>query len=325
LNTLSKTKKSSKALGELLNALLDVSRLDAGEVVINTQDISVPSLFKDLAAEWEPQFEEEGRTLHTYAIEESIQSDPILISRLLRNILANALRHTQGNVLLGSRKRGDKVQVEIWDQGDGISSADQAHIFTEFFQLNNPERDRTKGLGLGLAIVKRLSTLLDHPIKLRSFENKGLCFAIEVPMAQTHTSVDFSEASSELNDIDCFVLVIDDEKEIRDGLQSLLLSWGCEVLVEESEHAAISEMSRNKYPAPDIILADYRLRNDKKGTDAAHAVSQLFTKKIPTLIITGDTNPKVYQSCIEKGYTLLHKPLASSALQREIHKAILKG
>ncbi len=324
MQILNKTKKSSQAVGELLNALLDVSRLDAGEVVINMQEVFLPDLLADLAAEWEPQLEEDGRKLLSFAVHASIQTDAVLLSRMLRNILANAVRHTKGNVLLGSRKRGNVVQIEVWDQGDGISNTDQEHIFTEFFQINNPERDRTKGLGLGLAIVKRISTLLQHPVQLRSFENKGLCFAVEVPTAETHQTQELGTASNPMDSLDCFVLVIDDEKDIRQSLQMLLRGWGCEVLVSESEQAAISEMTRDQYPAPDIILADYRLRDGKKGTDAATAVSQLFNKSIPTLVITGDTKHSIAQSCKSLGYTLLYKPLTATTLQREMQKAVLK-
>jgi len=322
---LSKARTSSQSVSELLNALLDISRLDAQEVSVNLQSVHISKLLKAVQSEWQPQLEEFGRKLEVDAIDLCIKTDPILLTRILGNIIANALKHTSGDVLIRSTKHDDNICIEICDEGGGIPDDSLHEVFTEYFQLNNPERDRTKGLGLGLAIVKRLALLLQHPTQIKNME-QGLCFSIEAPICKAEQASEmpaFDEVKS-LEDLDCFILVIDDEEAIRDSIQLLLRGWGCEVFVAESSHAAITEMARDNYPAPDIILSDYRLREHQIGTDAVLDIQSFFKASIPAIIVTGDKDNAIAEQCQTLDIPLLYKPVSPPTLKRTIQSLLAK-
>ncbi|MDQ7058370.1 MAG: hybrid sensor histidine kinase/response regulator [Ghiorsea sp.] len=322
---LSKARTSSQSVSELLNALLDISRLDAQEVPVNLQSVHISKLLKAVQSEWHPQLEEFGRELEVDAIDLCIKTDPILLTRILGNIIANALKHTSGDVLMHSTKHDNNICIEICDEGEGIPEDSLHEVFTEYFQLNNPERDRTKGLGLGLAIVKRLALLLQHPTQIKNME-QGLCFSIEAPICkaeQTSNISAFDEVKS-LEDLDCFILVIDDEEAIRDSIQLLLRGWGCEVFIAESSHAAITKMERDNYPTPDIIVSDYRLREHQVGTDALLDIQSFFKASIPAIIVTGDKDNTIVEQCQTLDIPLLYKPVSPSTLKRTIQSLLAK-
>jgi len=316
---LSRAMESSRALRELLNALLDVSLFDAGEVAAKRHPIHLHAFMQDIANEWQPQFADQGRELRIKSMSAEMESDPVLLMRLLRNLVINARRHTQGNVLVGARRRDGVIRIEVWDQGDGLKEDDQDLIFSEFYQLNNPERDRNKGLGLGLPIVSKISRLLDHPIAVKSRLGKGSCFSVDVPLLAPGSAQLLKEDVCANADVSgAFVLVVDDEVAIRDGMLMLLRSWECEVLTVAGGLEALHELQENAYPAPDILIVDYRLRGSETGMQVAEQVNDLFGRKIPTIIISGDTNPELDESCERQNLVLLRKPVEADHLKLEL-------
>lgn len=318
---LANAKQSSKALGGLLNALLDVSKLDAGVVEVNSQIVDLHHVLREITDEWQPQFLKFGRELRLKTVSVVVESDLILLKRILRNLISNALSHTEGNVLLGMRRRGQCIRIEIWDQGEGLKEAELEKIFSEFYQLKNSERDRNKGLGLGLAIVRRLAGLLQHPISVKSREGKGSCFSLELPLLSGSllagaTSLSMQDERNNSYDVSgLFVLVVEDELPIRESMLQLLRSWECEVLVAATGQDAVQELRECNYPAPDVIIVDYRLREGETGLQVAGEVHALFEKSIPTIVVTGDTSLDLHGKYPGLGYKLLHKPLEAARLK----------
>ena len=247
-----------------------------------------------------------------------IESDEKLIERVLRNIISNAIRYTKkGKVLVGCRRKKDHALICVYDTGSGFSSDKYEIIFTEFQQLENPERDRSKGLGLGLAIVKRLTRLLNTSIHVSSIPGKGSIFSFELPLYRGEIIDSHPQNILTLtnNIMDKYIIVVDDEEDIRDGLSSLLSSWGCKVEAISSISEAKAVFDKNKQ-TPDLILADYRLRDEITGVDVIHEIQHLFsTPDLPAVIITGDTAPERIKEAKASGFELLHKPVTGGKLR----------
>jgi two-component system, sensor histidine kinase len=307
----------------MFNAMLDVSRLDAGVLVPDVKPFPLAPLLARLAAEYAPRAQAKGLRLRLRAGEHGLISDPTLLERVIRNYLGNAVRYTQrGGLLLGCRRRGTSLSIELWDTGQGIPVDNLDDVYKEFYQVGNPERDRAKGLGLGLAIVKRIAQLLGHPIGIASRVGRGSKFSIAVPlapasMAQAATSDQAALADDALL-VGACVLVIDDEADAREAIEVLLKQWGCLVLTADCEQSAL-ELLRQQDAPPDAILSDYRLREASTGIGAIQAIGREFGT-IPAALITGDTAPDRLKEATASGYELLHKPLNAWRL-----KSILCG
>ncbi len=315
-------KNSCDAMGQLLDALLDLSKLDAGIVQPELKPVAAGALIKRLGTEFAPQAQDQGLELRVMPAELSVTTDPTLLSSILRNLLSNAFRYTlKGRVLFGARRRGSRLRFEVWDTGVGIAEDQIEDIFQEFYQVGNPERDRTQGLGLGLAVVDRLSTLLGHAVDVRSVPGKGSMFAIEVPMTQEEVG-DAIEAHSAAGQVDeglsgVVVALIEDEAEVLTGTQMTLEDWGCRVIGAETIDAALAKIAESKR-RPDVIMADYRLRGEETGIMAIECIRRFVGKPIPALIITGDTDSGRLREAAEKGHALVHKPVQSDKLYRLI-------
>ncbi|SFF37459.1 Signal transduction histidine kinase [Fontimonas thermophila] len=314
--------KSVKTLASQLDALLDVSRLDAGVIdrAIETVDLKV--LLTQLGEEFAPQAQKKGLRLHVHCPQSVLVStDPLLFQRILRNLLSNAIKYTEhGHVELRAQALGDKVRVSVADTGPGIPAEEQERVFEEFYQLNNPERDRSKGLGLGLAIVRRLTALLDLELRLESAVGQGSCFSVDVPAAaQRETSMldtQAAQVTAEASRIQ--VLVVDDEETIRLGMKTLLEEMGFGVEAVSSTEAAI-ECSRRFCPS--VVLADFRLRGSDSGIRTIQALRAVWPD-LPALLISGDTAPDRLREAHDAGVKLLHKPVAASALRDAIIEAV---
>jgi two-component system, sensor histidine kinase len=317
---------SLEGLNILLDSLLDVSKLDAGLVAPKETDFSVSAILDRLAAEFKPLAADKGLGLRMVGSSTIIRSDPALLSRIVQNLVANAIRYTpRGRILLGCRRRGETLRIEVWDTGIGIPADRTRDIFDEFTQLGNPERDRNQGLGLGLAIVDRLARLLGHSVDLRSRPGKGSMFAVTVPvgglaMVGHHRPDNVQlppEASRRL------VVLIDDEAIVLKGLSMVLQAWGYEVIAASSEADAIEQLAISKR-TPSLILADYRLREGRTGTEAVMKIRELFSVMIPSIIITGDTAPERLREAEASGLSILHKPVQPPTL-REVLRDTLDG
>ena len=313
---------SVKALGQLFDALLDISRLDAGVVPVQEADFPLGELLARLHADFRPLAARKGLRLGYVPTRAVVRADPILLEQMLRNLLANAVRYTDhGGIVFGCRHSGDRFRVEVRDTGVGIPVEHLEAIFHEFVQINNPERDREKGLGLGLAIVRRLSVLLDYPVEVKSRLGRGSLFSIELPagyLAETSARGDMDVGG--LGGFDGLrVLVVDDEPGVLSATGRLLTGWGCEALLAESLGEAASRLKRDHWE-PQFVLCDYRLREGATGVDALDWLRSLYGERLPCLLITGDIEAERLRAVRESGYTILHKPVQPAKL-----RALMRG
>jgi PAS domain S-box-containing protein len=308
---------SINAVDAMLNALLDISKLDAGVVHPKIGSVAVVGLFQRLETEYQSMARETGNALRVRPSQAIVQSDPSMLERILRNLLSNALRYSiNGRVLVAARRRGTRLRFEVYDTGPGIPADRLDDIFLEFYQLGNPGRDRRQGLGLGLAIVKRIATLLGHELAVRSRLGHGSCFAITVPLSQESPSSLPSPATTvpglELRNHR--VLVLDDDQAILAAMEGLLKRWGCKVSTAASLEEAQETLAASALP-PELLIVDYRLHDQASGLDAATALQTVLGCRVPVLVITGDTAPDRLREAQASGYPLLHKPVQPAKLR----------
>ncbi|HYD70703.1 hybrid sensor histidine kinase/response regulator, partial [Azospirillum sp.] len=312
------------ALKMLLDSLLDVSKLDAGVVAAQPIVFPVGTILATMRANYAAVAENKGITLRVVPSSVVVRSDPALLGRLVQNLVDNALRYTsRGTILLGARRRGETLRVEVWDTGIGIAPEMTSEIFEEFTQIGNPERDRTQGLGLGLAIVKRLSRLLSHPVGVRSIPGQGSVFWVDVPAvpaARPRAAAAATIAAAGTAHRGTIVL-IDDEPVVLSSLRALLMGWGYEVVAATSAAEAVALLQAWPKP-PSIILADYRLREGHTGTEAIRDLCQLYHQVIPSIIITGDTAPERLREAEASGISVLHKPVTPPVLLNALTETI---
>lgn len=317
---LEKSQTSSKALSELLNAMMDMSKLDSGAVKIEKQNINLNLLLDDIENSMRPQAEEKKIMLNMNVADVMTYSDPVLLSRVICNLLTNAIKHSEAkNISVDVSAAQNNITLTVIDDGVGITDIEIENIFSEFYQLNNPERDRTKGLGLGLAIVKRIVKQLDHQIVVDSKINHGSSFSITLPMVEVDKSI-LEQDKTELFDLSSlFIILIEDEESVRDATRLLLRSWDCEVLVGESLDAINFELDKAEYPLPDLIISDYRLRENKTGLEAIINLQKRFNEKIPAIVITGDTAVnEIVNNVIDEQCELVYKPVNTEKLKNII-------
>lgn len=325
LDLLDKAKLSSDALSDLLNALMDVSKFDSGGVQVMPSVFDLRSLIERTCIEYEQYAEEKNIKVKTNLGQVSVNTDPILLGRMIRNLISNALNHNENCCLLVSTKLSDgQVTIEISDNGKGIPDSELTNIFSEFYQLNNPERDRNKGLGLGLAIVKRLSDLLAIPVSVESEVAKGTTFSLTLAIEKRkNPRLETVVSADNLNLAGLFIIVIDDEKDVRDATKSLLRSWGCEVLISSSQLDLMMTLSQDNYPVPDLVISDYRLKDKLHGIDAASAVLNHFNVKVPVLIVTGDSSIEIVSHIEKTNYHQLLKPVSSDTLRQKMESILV--
>ncbi|MFD1623290.1 ATP-binding protein [Azospirillum griseum] len=312
------------ALKMLLDGLLDVSRLEAGAITPAPCVFPVTELLARCAANSQPVADQKGLTFHIRPCGARIVSDPMLLGRVLQNLVENALRYTdQGGVLVGCRRRGTALRIEVWDSGIGIPTDQQDDIFEEFVQVGNLGRNRDQGLGLGLAVVRRLSAMLDHRVTLRSVPGRGSMFAVEVPLADppdTDTPPIDSAANSPRPVLSATVLVIEDDAIVREGLSAMLTGCGCTVLTAATCAQALDHANRR--PQPDVIVADYGLGDGRTGVEVIRDVRHALGLAIPAVLVTGDTTLSDAPGADVEDFKVMHKPVRSEELQRAITSAL---
>lgn len=315
-----KVEESVEAMSGLLDSLLDISKLDAGVVVPHEQEFAINTLLHRLAQDYAPIALKRSITFKVRSVEAIVVSDPILLERILSNLISNAIRYVpqHGIVLVACRKRGEHIRIEVRDNGPGIPDAEQQNIFKEFVQLANKARDRSKGLGLGLAIVNRLAALLGLAISLRSAPHRGSTFAVEIPRVPNVAELlgertgDHSVATTASNEYAGLnVLVVDDDELVRNSTAGLLSSWGCRT----SGVGSLAEVKQvSAHERFDLIVCDYRLP-DGNGLELADCIQTHCKEKPEFILISGDTSPGVLQAVVAKGHHLLHKPVMPAKLR----------
>lgn len=304
-------------INDLLNSILDISKLDAETFTLKNQPCSLHDMLSSLEKQLLNQAEEKGIALKFEHTQEYVTSDFVLLQRILSNLISNAVNYTEhGEVAISLQRKDSALTIHVTDTGIGIDEHEQTRIFEEFYQLNNPERDRKKGLGLGLSIVSKLCQLMNIPLELTSEKGKGSRFSITLPACDAPKITEQPKKAATYNHLDSqHILVIDDELSIRESLNELLSQWQCVVQSAESEDVAV-EIIKQKSFVPDLIISDYRLRDNKTGVEAVDSIKALLNKKdLPAIIISGDTEPARLKEVALSGYELLHKPVKPAQLR----------
>lgn len=304
--------RSIEGLERSFNAMLDISRLDAGTVEPNLQSFPLRDLFRRLHMHYAGHAEASGLGLRFSPGGKSVTSDPQLLERILGNLIQNALKYTeQGGVVVVARSTATHLNLEVWDTGIGIRSSDLPRIFAEFYQVGQSERSRTQGLGMGLAIVKRLANLLGYRLMVASRPGKGTMFRLCVPLGGLPEIPEFTAAADTVPMPVMeprSVLVIDDEEPIREGLKLLLEEWGYDAIVAATAEDA-ADVVRDRALPPDLILSDLHLGDGPDGIAAIRAVRRLCARDVPAILVTGDTSREELRRATESGHTVLFKPL----------------
>ena len=313
-------------LNRLFNSLLDLSRLDAGVVSVAVESFDVHDLLSNVHTQLRPAAQVNGISLILKSKEAYAKTDSLLLSRIVRNLVENAIAHsgaTRVSIVLKPVRDGH--EISITDNGKGIAEDEHSAIFSEYYQLGNPERDRSKGLGLGLSIVKRLSQLLDLSVELDSTLGAGTQFKLVVPAGEpTSTPVisEVEDAEALLEGLtDSVIVVIDDDSSIREAMKIMLTNLRLISVCAETTDEALEQLAQRNLE-PSLVIADYRLRDHLTGDKVIRQLREAIETDIPGLIITGDTSPARVSELTETGFEILHKPVDADTLHRRIHEML---
>ena len=322
---ISRIEAALSAMNELFNALLDISKLDAGVLTPKRADFSVAQLLRYIESTFAESAREKGLSFRTVPSSLWVRSDYILLGRIVSNLVANAIRYTSnGRLLIGCRRHLGEVRVEVWDTGPGIAKDQHRNIFSEFYRLSASDRDQPGGLGLGLAIVDRLSRLLNHPIAVKSEPGRGSCFSVTIPVVAIPTeAVSVAvPASPLLHATDGkLVVVIDNDPLVLEGMGGLMQNWGCSVVTGDNEQAALAGL-RGYRRRPDVIICDYHLSNGRTGIEAIAQLRYALAAPIPAFLMTGDTDSEPKRQAKDNGYVLLQKPVHPMALRATLSQVL---
>ncbi|RZA21283.1 MAG: hybrid sensor histidine kinase/response regulator [Lysobacteraceae bacterium] len=316
LRLASRMDASLRAAEELLDGLLDVSRLDAGVLQPQLADFDAADLLRELHAQYAPTAAQRGLALRMHApASVPVRSDRQLLRRALQNFIGNALRYAQtGGVLLAARRRGDGVSLEVWDTGPGIPVNHLEQIFEEFHRYDQPGERGQRGLGLGLSICQRISTVLDHPLQVRSEVGRGSVFGIRVPHAsaplRATPASDPAPASHDASLLGLRVLCVDNDPEILAGMHALLTRWGVDVACA----ATVDEALLPRADRPEVLLVDYHLHDRLDGLDMLDALRARHGA-VPGALLTADGSDALKHSARLRGYRVLTKPIKPASLR----------
>lgn len=312
-------KKSVTAMDGMFGSLLDISKLDAGIIIPLSQHYRIDYIIKLVVNENLPIANDKEINIHYDECKLTIYSDPILLESIIRNLVSNAIRYTsKGTVSILTEVVNDVIKLKITDTGIGISNSEKSKIFNEYYQISNPERDRTKGIGLGLSIVKRLVNLLKLDMDFKSDVGIGTQVILSIPIGD-ESKIKSNNAPPKISNLrDVNVVVIDDDEDICQTMELLLTKWGCNVVTGENASVILKKCTS----IPKIIIADYRLRENKTGGQAIKELQKNYNINIPAIIITGDTGADRLQEAKNEGYILLHKPVSVPKLRASINSVL---
>ncbi|MBL8333352.1 MAG: hybrid sensor histidine kinase/response regulator [Rubrivivax sp.] len=319
--------ESVDALEGLFGELLDITRIDSGGVEVHPQPVRLHELFARLRLHFEPIAFEKGLMLSFRGGQRVVQADPVLLERVLRNLVSNAIRYTEdGGVLVSCRRHQGRFRVQVWDSGIGIAADALPRIFDEFFQVqrNKPlEPHQRKGLGLGLAIVKRLTALMQAPLDVRSRPGHGTVFTLDLPPGRLRAASDAPEAGARpplgLTLQGRQMVVVEDEPAVREGLVVVLQSWGAEVRSFDGLASLDAWLADAGSPRPDLALVDFRLPDNHTGIDALQALRRRWPEhRLPAIVITGSSLGGHEDQALAHDYHLLIKPVLPNKLRAMI-------
>ena len=312
------------SMNELFEALLDMTKLDAGILQANPVEFAVQRLLDRIETTFAELADEKGLSLRVVPCSAWVRSDPILLERILFNLVANAVRYTaRGGVVVGCRRCATQLRIDVCDTGAGIPENQRQSIFSEFYQLANPAPDRKAGLGLGLAIVDRLGRLLGHPVELQSNPGRGSRFSVSVPLAAELRSTVPLPVAPHAADLarGKRVMVIDDDVLVLDGMRGILQSWGCCVQIAASGAAALAIVVDGG-GQPDLIISDLRLADGENGIEVIERLRKALGTPVPAFVISGDTAPERLREASAGGYHLLQKPVSPMTLRTTLNRLL---
>jgi two-component system CheB/CheR fusion protein len=317
------------SMSGMLNALLDINQIEAGTVAVRATDFPINNLLERFQSEFAYHAQAQNLTLRIVPCSLSVRTDPRLLEQMLRNLMSNALKYTRrGRVLLGCRRRAGILSVEVWDTGIGIPADDLHTIFDEYHQLDNPARERSRGLGLGLSIVQQLGKLLGHPVRVRSKLGRGSAFTIEVPLTMTQAGAATQPDGKDehMNSVSPAlrtgsVLVIEDDPDVRELLRLVLEREGHDVSTA-TDGAAALDLVTQKSLRPEIILADYNLPGGMTGLRTAAKLQAQAGLEIPVIILTGDISTAALQAIANQECRQLNKPVKIAELTQAIQQLL---
>ena len=310
--------QSLDTMTSILSSLLDVNRLESGNLRPTVSEFPVNEIFGPLAQDFAAPAQERGLGLRVVRSGLIIRSDRRMLAEMIRNLLSNAVRYTdKGSILLGCRRAGDNIRIEVWDSGVGITGDDIPHIFHEYYQgADSAERG---GFGLGLAIVKRLGEILDHRVEVRTIAGKGTRFFIEVPRGRSDVAALDATPQAFLRS-DAFlgnVLAIEDEASVRAALGRLLKEKGVEATIVGTTAEAMTLVSKHGL-RPDVLLCDYNLRGSPDGIESVRQLRAALGRNVPAVVMTGDIRSETVNSISSQGVAVLIKPFVAEELLKAL-------
>jgi signal transduction histidine kinase/ActR/RegA family two-component response regulator len=312
------------AMNELFEALLDMTKLEAGILQANAAEFAMQRLLDRIETTFAALADKKGLSLRVVPCSAWVRSDPILLERILFNLVGNAVRYTaRGGVVVGCRRRATQLRIDVCDTGAGIPEDQRQSIFTEFYQLTTPAADRRAGLGLGVAIVDRLGRLLGHPVQLESHLGRGSRFSVSVPLAAELRDTVPLPVALQAADVarGKRVMVIDDDVLVLDGMRGILQSWGCRVHTAASGAAALASVADGGAP-PDLIISDLRLADGETGIKVIERLREALGAPVPAFLISGDTAPERLREASAGGYHLLQKPVSPMTLRTTLNRVL---
>jgi two-component system, sensor histidine kinase len=304
-------------MDELFNALLDITKLDAAALTPTIGEFPIAELLGRIGSTFAPVAQEKGLSFRSVPSSAWVRSDPVLLERIVLNLVSNAVRYTaKGGIVVGCRYRKNHLRIDVGDSGPGIPPEQQRKIFGEFYRLADAAKSNQAGLGLGLAIVERLCALLDHPIELTSTLGKGSRFGVTVPMAAARAPVQPKIEPPTQDAIDMargkLVVVIDNDARVLEGMGGLLRNWGCRVVTATTPEAAMSAIGAAA--RPDLVISDFHLADGQTGITVIAKLREAFGP-IPAFVMSGDTAPERLREAQASGHHLLHKPVQPMMLR----------
>ena len=314
------------AMSSMLDKLLDINQIEAGIVRPAVVDFPIKRLLDEMRTEFTYHTDTEGLDWRVAPSSLTVRSDPRLLEQIIRNLMSNAVKYTtKGKLLLGCRRRGDSLRIEVWDTGHGIPEQELQAIFEEFHQLDNPARERSKGLGLGLAIVQRLADLLGHKIDVRSRLGNGSVFMIEVPLGRPELAELPVANQTEAQDSSPSrgtVLIVEDDPEVLEMLQLLFDAEGHRTVVATDGHKAL-ELAAG-LTVLDLIIADYNLPKGLNGIETIARLQEQARHAVPAIILTGDISTDSLRQIAGHGCVHLNKPVRAKELTRLAQRLMAK-
>jgi two-component system CheB/CheR fusion protein len=328
LSLVGRLDETVSTMSSMLDTLLDINQLEAGIVRREMVNFPINTVLEHLRTQFTFHAASHGLGWRVVPSSLSVRSDPRLLEQMIRNLLSNAVKYTnQGKILLGCRRRGDKLRIEVWDTGIGVPEEQLQAIFEEFHQLDNPARERNKGLGLGLAIVERLADLLGHTVDVRSRPGKGSVFAVEAPLGRNAPPwrprldrMEVKESAHQSGEI----LVVEDDPSVREMLAILLEGEGHRTTAAEDGRNALQLAARGAI-RPDLVVADYNLPNGVNGLETVACLRETLGHEIPAVILTGDISTDALREIAQGGHLHLNKPVRAKELTSLIQRCLAES